>query len=147
MNKLLTLCFLIVSTIGFSPSETINTIKIKPTVLPKEYKSSQDIECQAIQSKLLYKNPEMYRFIIGKTIEKQCQTFEHKGKKGSLLYFEFDRNANEGKGFVEGLLWGGEKPSKAHPETIITKGNIIIVLSFPFKSDLSKELTKIVSRR
>jgi hypothetical protein len=127
MNKLLTLCISIVSTIGFGPSQTIDAIKMKPTELPKEYKSSQDIEYQAIQSKLLYKNPEMYRFILGKTIEKQFQTFEHKEKKGSLSYFEFDRDANEGKRFIEGLPWGGEKPSKAHPETIIIKGNVMIV--------------------
>jgi len=147
MNKLLILFTLIYTSIGFSQSKAIDSIEIKSTEISTEYKSSKKLECQAIQSKLLYENPEMYSFILGKTIDKRFQTFKYKGKKGSILYFEFDKDAEGGKTFIEGLLWGGKKPNKAHPENIIIKGKIMIVLSFPFKSKIGKELTEILSEK
>jgi hypothetical protein len=147
MKKLLILIVLIYTNIGFSQSKAIDSIQIKATEISAEYKISEKLECQAIQSKLLYENPEMYSFILGKTINKRFQTFEYDGKKGSILYFEFDKEAENGKGFIEGLLWGGKKPNKAHPEQVITKGKIMIILSFPFKSKIGKELTELLTEK
>ena len=144
MKKTLLFLSLICSIITFGQEITIDVVEIKSSEIPTEYTSSNDLECQAIQSKLFYENPEMYSFIIGKTINKRFQTFEYDGKKGSILYFEFDKNADEGKGFVEGLMWGGKKPNKAHPEKIITKENIMIILSFPYKSKIGKELYELI---
>ena len=144
MKKLLTLIVMICSNIGFSQSKAIDYIQINSTEISAEYKTSEELECQAIQSKLFYENPEMYSFILGKTIDKRFQTFEYDGKKGSILYFEFDKVAENGKGFIEGLLWSGKKPNKAHPEQIITNGKIMIILSFPFKSKIGKELAELI---
>jgi len=145
MKKILILILFIYSNIGFSQSKAIDAIQIETTEISAEYKTSEKLECQAIQSKLLYENPEMYSFILGKTLEKRFQTFEYDGEKGSILYFEFDKDAENGKGFIESLLWGGKKPSKAHPEQIITKGNVMIILSFPYKSKIGNELTKLIA--
>ena len=147
MKKLLILIVFIYSNIGFSQSKAIDSIQIKSTEIPAEYKPSEKLECQAIQSKLFYENPDMYSFILGETIDKRFQTFEYDGKKGSILYFEFDKDAENGKGFIEGLLWGGKKPNKAHPEQIITKGKIMIILSFPFKSKIGKQLTELIAEK
>jgi len=132
---------------GLGQSKAIDSLEIKTTEIPTGYKSLKKLECQAIQSKLLYENPEMYSFILGKTLDKRFQSFEYKGKKGSILYFEFDKDADSGKSFVEGLLWGGKKPNKAHPENVITKGKVMIILSFPFNSKIQKELTELVTEK
>jgi hypothetical protein len=145
MKKLLFLLAFIYSSIGFSQSDKIDSLEIKSTEVSTEYKTADKLECQSIQSKLLYENPEMYSFILGKTVDKRFQTFEYNGKKGSILYFEFDKEADGGKGFIEGLLWGGKKPDKIHPEQIITKGNVMIILSFPYKSEIGKELVKLIA--
>jgi hypothetical protein len=147
MKKLLILILMICSNIGFSQSKAIDSIQINSTEIPAEYKTSEKLKCQAIQSKLLYENPEMYSFILGETLEKRFQTFEYDGKKGSILYFEFDKDAENGKGFIESLLWGGKKPNKAHPEQIITKGKVMIILSFPFKSKIGKKLTELIEEK
>ena len=147
MKKLLILLAFIYSSIGFSQSKAIDSIQIKTTEISTKYKTSEKLECQAIQSKLLYKNPEIYSFILGNTIDKRFQTFEYKGKKGSILYFEFDKDADNGKSFIESLLWGGKKPNKAHPEKIITKGKVMIILSFPFKSEIGETLTELVMEK
>lgn len=147
MKRLLILFTFVYSSIGFSQTKAIDSIQVKSTEISAEYKSSEKLSCQALQSKLLYENPDMYSFILGKTIEKRFQTFEYDGKKGSILYFEFDKDAENGKGFIEGLLWGGKKPSKAHPEKVITKGKIMIILSFPFKSKIGYELTELLAEK
>ena len=149
MNKAITLFLFTIVFVsnGFGQSKTIDSLEIKTTEIPTGYKSLKKLECQASQSKLLYENPEMYSFILGKTLDKRFQSFEYKGKKGSILYFEFDKDADPGKGFIEGLLWGGKKPNKAHPENVITKGKVMIILSFPFKSDIRKEITQLVSEK
>ncbi len=145
MKNLLILFALISSILGFSQSNLIESIQIKPAEISTEYKLLEKLECQSIQSKLLYENPDMYNFILGKTLNKKFQSFEYKGSKGSILYFEFDKDPENAKGFIEGLLWGEKKPTKAHPENIITKGNLMIILSFPLKSEISKELTDLIA--
>ncbi|MFZ9848043.1 MAG: hypothetical protein ACO3EE_07830 [Flavobacteriales bacterium] len=77
---------------------------------------------------------------MGKILYKKFQTIESSGEIGSVLYFEFDGPADKTLGFIRGLMWGGDKPSVAHPEEILAKGNVLIILSFPYKGDLSKKM-------
>ena len=145
MKKLVILFAFFYSFFGFSQTITLDSIQIKTTEISTDYKVLEKLHCQSIQSKLLYENPEMYSFILGKTLNKRFQSFDYKGKKGSILYFEFDKDPENAKGFIEGLLWGGKKPNKDHPESIIIKGNLLIILSFPFNSEISKELTDLIA--
>ena len=147
MKKLLILFVFIISSIGFSQSKKIEAFEIKSTEISADYKTYNSLKCQSIQAKILYETPEMYSFILGKTLNKKFQTFKYKGKKGSILYLEFDGKAEKGKGFIEGLLWGGEKPNKSHPEKIFTKGNIMIILSFPYKSKIGKEISELIAEK
>lgn len=146
-KKLIVIIILIYTNIGFGQSKTIDSLEIKSNEISSEYKTLKKLELQSIQTKNLYNNPEMYSFILGSTINKRFQSFKYKGKKGSILYFEFDEDAENGKEFIEGLLWGGKKPNKSHPETIFTKGKVMIILSFPYKSKIGKELTKLISEK
>lgn len=74
----------------------------------------------------------MYSFILGNIQGKGFQTIEIDGKVGSILYFIFDKETDGARGFVEGLLWGGSKPTKEHPEEIITNGNTMIIICYPY---------------
>ncbi|MBL4642157.1 MAG: hypothetical protein JKY44_01060 [Flavobacteriaceae bacterium] len=149
MKRILTLLLIVTVFInnGFSQSKAIDILEIKTDEIPSEYKISKKLECQAIQSRILYKNPGLYSFILGELKEKRFQTFKYKGKKGSILYFEFDKEAENGKAFIQATLWGGNRPNRAHPEKIITKGNVMIVLSFPFKSEIGETLTELISKK
>ncbi|MFK8059562.1 MAG: hypothetical protein AB8B78_05665 [Polaribacter sp.] len=142
MKKIITLLFLISTYLSFSQSKSIDSVKEKITEISSEYKSYDILKCQSIQATLLYKNPETYSFILGKIKHKEFQTFKYKSDKGSILYFEFDENTEKAKGFIEGLLWGGDKPTKSHPEKIIINNKLMIVVSFPLKSKIRKEILK-----
>ena len=147
MKKILFLFLLFYSIIGYCQDVKFDSILINPNELPSEFKTTKELECQSIQAKLFYNSPEIYNFILGKLTNKQFQTFEYEGNSGSILYFEFDKESKESKGFIEGLLWGGKKPTKLHPENIFTKGNFLIITSFPFKSKINEILTEIISKK
>ena len=54
------------------------------------------------------------------------------------MYFEFEKDF-KGEGFLQGLLYGkSDKPTEAHPEEFIKKGEILIIYSFKRESDLKK---------
>lgn len=144
--KLFVITFLFIQT-GFSQNKVLDSFEINPDELSKEYVFSNKISCQSIQAATFYNSPELYSFILGETLEKRFQTVKYKGKKGSILYFEFDEKAKDGEAFIQGLLLGGKKPNKKHPEEIITKGNVMIVLSFPFKSDIRKEMIELMKKK
>lgn len=146
MKKILILFLLICSNISLGQSKAIDLIKNRVNEISSEYKTSEKLKCQSIQSTLLYKNPEIHSYIFGNTIHKEFQTFKYKGNQGSILYFEFENDADNAKVFVEALLWGGKKPTKSHPESILTKGKTMIILSFPLKSKIRKELNDLLSK-
>ena len=57
IKKLLILIVFIYSNIGFSQAKAIESIQIKSTEIPAEYKTSEKLEYQAKQLKLLYEKP------------------------------------------------------------------------------------------
>lgn len=80
----------------------------------------------------------MYEMFIGKIKKKEIQNFESKNDRGSIMYFEFDKEF-KGAGFLDGLLWGQPmKPTKEHPEQFFTKGNFLVIWSFHKGSAIEK---------
>lgn len=80
----------------------------------------------------------MYSMILGKIVEKGHQSFEENKDKGTILYFIFDQDITD-NAFIPGLLWGStNKPTKAHPEEYIAKGNTLVVWSFDKDSTIKK---------
>jgi len=134
-------------TMAMSQPSVIDSLIIKSSEISEKHTFLDELKCQSIQSKILYDSPEIYEGIIGKVLNKKFQTIEMSGEIGSILYFEFDRKADEARGFIGGLLWGGKKPNRSHPETIITKGNVMIILSFPYKSKIAKLLYELIEKK
>src|SRR5690606_14602741 len=91
----------------------------------------------SIQAGTFYEQSDIYETLIGKVKNKTFQSYESKDDKGTIYYYEFEDNF-EGREFLEGLLWGGKKPTKAHPEEIFVKDNILVIWSFVDKSELKK---------
>ena len=79
----------------------------------------------------------MYGMLIGKLKSKTIQNFDNKKDKGCIMYFEFE-DGFKGDGFLGGLLWGGDKPTKEHPEQYYAKGNFLIIWSFKKGSPIIK---------
>lgn len=108
--------------------------------LPEGYKITDDINCKSIQASIIFEKPETYAMLIGNVKSKSFQSFKSKKDSGSILYFEFEEPFDK-TGFLEGLLWGGGKPTSAHPEEYLVKDNLLIIWSLSKKSAI-KRLSK-----
>ena len=137
MTKLLTIlsfaCLLTIQSRG----QSIDSLKLSDKEIPEGYALTKDNNCISIQACTLYDNPEMYGALIGKLKSKQIQNFDSKKDKGCIMYFEFE-DGFKGDGFLGGLLWGGNKPTKEHPEEYYAKGNFLIIWSFKKGSVVTK---------
>ena len=58
-------------------SQSLEKLKLSNEELPKEYKLTDEPQCQAVQACSFYKQADMYRF-IGKIKTKEVQNFESK---------------------------------------------------------------------
>ncbi|QBN17493.1 hypothetical protein [Flavobacterium nackdongense] len=116
-------------------AQTWEKIKLAENEIPAEYKLTNESQCISIQACTFYKRPDMYESFIGKLKSKDIQNFENKKDSGSIMYFEFEEKF-EMESFLKGLLWGGNKATREHPEQIYVKDKILIIYSFPLKSSL-----------
>ena len=145
-RTLLLLATLLCFSMSFGQTIIVDSLKIKPASITQEYTILKELKCQAIQSKLLYNDPSTYSFILGNLKDKGYQSFTFEGQTGSILYFVFDKETNASKGFIEGLLWGGSKPTKEHPEEIIVYGNVLIIISYQYKSSATTYFKKTLTK-
>ena len=121
--------------------QSIDDLLLSETEIPAGYSLVDENNIISFQARLFYDKPEIYEKIIGKLKNKRIQNFDSEKDKGSILYFEFE-NDFEREDFLKGLLWGGNKPSKEHPEEIYSKGKILIIWSFHKNSEIAKASKK-----
>lgn len=137
MTKLFTLLaisfFLSITTNG----QNIDSLQLFDKEIPEGYILTNSNNCISIQACSFYENPGMYEMMLRKIKTKKIQHFDQKKDKGSILYFEFE-DEFKGEGFLGGLLWGGDKPTKEHPEEYYAKGNFLVIWSFKKGSPVTK---------
>ena len=137
MTKFLTILSIAFLLTNNSNGQSIDSLKLSDKEIPEGYSLTKENNCISIQACTFYDNPEMYEALIGKLKSKQIQNFDNKKDKGSIMYFEFE-DGFKGEGFLGGLLWGGNKPTKEHPEEYYAKGNFLIIWSFKKGSAVTK---------
>lgn len=146
MTKKILFTFLFLQIVGLSFGQAFDSLKLNNTEIPTGYSKSDKLLCVTPHANSFYNQTDLYETFLGKVTKKEFQSFEMKGDKGSILYFEFEDNFTEEK-FLEGLLWGqGTKPTKSEPDEYYAKENILIIWSFNLKSDIKKvSKTKIMT--
>jgi hypothetical protein len=135
MKKIFLLLLFITSSTLFA--QNFDKLMLTENEIPNEYKLTKESKCISIQACTFYENPGMYSVLIGNVKSKEIQNFENKKDSGSIMYFEFEKDF-EMQGFLEGLLWGGKKSTKEHPEEFFVWKNILIIWSFSQNSELKK---------
>ncbi len=106
--------------------------------IPSGYKSSAKMLCKTVQAAAFYEQTDAYEGILGAVKNKEYQSFESKGDKGTILYLEYEEEF-AGEAFLQGLLWGeNDKPTKSHPEEYLIVGKYLIIWSFSPGSELKK---------
>ena len=137
MTKFWTILSFILLFIFQSKGQSIDSLKLSDKEIPEGYSLTKNNNCISIQACTFYTNPGIYEMLIGKLKSKQIQNFDSKNDKGSIMYFEFEEEF-KGEGFLGALLWGGNKPTKEHPEEYYTKRNYLIIWSFKKGSAVAK---------
>ena len=137
MTKFLTTLSIVFFLTIQSKGQGIDSLKLLDKEIPEGYSLTNNKNCISIQACMLYENPEIYGALLGQIKNKQVQNFDSKKDNGSIMYFEFE-DGFKGDGFLGGLLWGGNKPTKEHPEEYFAKGNYLIVWSFKKGSLVTK---------
>lgn len=129
----------ILATIVNAPAfgQALTELKLNESEVPENYKQTDKMLYKSIQAGTFYKQTELYESFIGKLKSKEFQSYESRNDEGSIYYYEFENDFTQ-EGFLEGLLWGGKKPTKAHPEEYFVKDNILVIWSFASKSELKK---------
>ena len=135
----LSLAILILATLTFHSTfgQGLDKLKLTDTEVPEKYKRTDEMLYKSIQAGTFYKQTDLYESFIGKIKNKEFQSYESKDDNGAIYYYEFEEDFKQ-QGFLEGLLWGGKKPTKAHPEEYFVKDNILVIWSFVDKSELKK---------
>lgn len=150
MNRITLVASVLILAANFAFSQTLDKsiLEVSQEDLSGKHKFGKELNCQSIQSQLFYDDPSLYEFMIGKVTNKRFQTIELKGKSGSVMYFDFDKDPEDAEGFLSGLLWGGDgKPTSMHPEEILSSGNTLIITSFPYSSALGLEILGILKAK
>ena len=137
MTKLLTILSVVLLLTIQSSGQSIDSLKLSDKEIPEGYTLTKTNNCFSIQACTFYDSPDMYQALIGKVKANQIQNFDNKKDKGSIMYFEFE-DGFKGEGFLERLLWGGDKPTKEHPEEYYAKGNFLVIWSFKKGSVVTK---------
>lgn len=136
MIKYLLIGLLVAGNVKAGLAQSIDSLKITDAELPAGYTRSDQLICLTPHGCSVYEQADMYEALMGKIKRKDFQAFQKKGDKGSILYFEFEKDF-DAKPFLNGLLWGkGQKPSKDEPDDYYTKGNILVIWCFDLKSEL-----------
>jgi|SRR6185369_2277806 len=127
---------LLIASISFG--QIIDSLKLSSIEIPKGYSNSDKLICKTVHAQLFYEQTDLYSSILGTVVKKDFQSFESKGDKGSILYFEFDKDF-QGESFLQGLLWGDEnKPTKKEPDEYFIKGKFLVIWSFSLDSEIKK---------
>jgi hypothetical protein len=139
INMKLRLTLLLLATLTFYSTfgQGLDKLKLTDTEVPDKYKPSDKMLYKSIQAGTFYEQTDIYESFIGTIKNKEYQSYESNDDNGTIYYYEFEGDFTQ-EGFLEGLLWGGSKPTKAHPEEYFVKGNILVIWSFAGKSELKK---------
>jgi hypothetical protein len=137
MRLRIAILFLTTLTFYSASAQELDDLKLTGAEVPEGYTSTDKMLYKSIQARSFYEQTDLYESFIGKVRKKEFQSFKGADDQGTIFYYEFETDFKQ-EGFLEGLLWGGNKPTKAHPEEYFVKGNILIIWSFVDKSELKK---------
>ena len=108
----------------------------------------RDLICKSIQVQFYFLRPDAYSQLMPPVLEKEIQSVERDGDRGSIMFFRYGGDIENMKGFFTGLFYGPDgAPSEDHPEEFIISRDLLVIFGFERNSALRKELKSIVLER
>lgn len=109
----------------------IETVMIEPAELGAQCKSVNGEFAVSMQASTHYSMAKD-KALLGAPPEKTMyQSFDCRGRKSTIYYYQYrtKKDRKRAQAFAKGLIWGGDGPSRLHPELILAKDNVLIVIS------------------
>jgi len=128
----------------FSYGQKLDNLKLDANEMPIGYVKSDSLISISSKATSFYEQASLYSAYIGYVKSKSFQSFEAKADKGTIFYFEFEKDF-QGKDFLSGLLWGDKgKPTKEYLDELYVKNNVVVIWSFNRESQVkNKSIEKI----
>src|SRR2546428_3623136 len=111
---------------------TLEDVKLEPKVLAPGCSPINGEHAVSLQAATHYATIEKAPAVLFKPpTRKAYQSFKCGGSKSTIYYYEYASKADleAARGFTEGTIWGGKEPTADHPELIITRDNVLVVIS------------------
>jgi hypothetical protein len=111
---------------------TLEDVKLDPKVLAPGCSPIKGEHPVSIQAATHYATVEKAPAVLFKPPRRKAyQSFKCASAKSTIYYYEYASVADldAARGFTEGTIWGGEGPSAEHPELIIARDNVLVVIS------------------
>jgi tetratricopeptide (TPR) repeat protein len=115
----------------------LDTILVQPAELPVTIKLAEGMPSVSPQARTYFETPDADKLQVKagfpKPTRKECQAFAAEGGvPGSVFLFEYaETDVDAANTFLRSYVWGGRGRTAEHPEELITRGNLVWVLSFP----------------
>jgi hypothetical protein len=72
--------------------QKIQKMKLTDAEVPAGYKASPKMLCKSVQAASFYEQTDIYENMLGTVKNKEYQSFESKGDKGTILYLEYEED-------------------------------------------------------
>jgi hypothetical protein len=103
----------------------------------------KELIAKSIQVQYFFLQPDAYSAMLPPLIEKDIQSVQTAREQGSVMFFRYERNIEDIKGFFTGLFYGEAKaPFDEHPEEFIIHNDTMIIFCFERKSVLGPDVKK-----
>ncbi len=124
---------------------TLDNVKLDPKAVAPACTAIDGEHAVSIQAATHYATVEKAPAILFKPpTRKAYQSFECGGVKSTIYFYEYASKADldAARGFTEGQIWGGKGPTAEHPEIIIARDNVLVIISSRDPSVFRKHLEK-----
>jgi hypothetical protein len=115
------------------PALSIEDVNIAALKLPADCKLIEKESFVSNQAHMLYAttNAPTIIKVLKPPLRQSLQSIQCGKSAGTIYYYEYSglTDANQARGFAEGLIWGGPSPTPMHPELILGQDNMLVVIS------------------
>jgi hypothetical protein len=127
---------------------TFDALHVAASELPEGWSLSKEMRTASPQPATLLED-DLYSQILPKARHQDFQTIVGKSATGSILYFDWGEKIPDAvEEFVPPLLYGEKtQATKEHPELLVRKGGVLLILSFPFEAEERQWVIQRLRRR
>jgi len=127
---------------------TFDALHVAASELPEGWALSKELATASVQPATLLED-DLYSQILPKARHQDFQTIVGKSATGSILYFDWGEKIPDAvEEFVPPLLYGEKtQATKKHPELLVRKGGILLIISFPFEAEERQWVIQRLRRR